>query len=341
MADKIEEDRQLLAILVADIVGYSKLMRLDERKTFANLRVLREAVIEPVIHTSGGSIEKWTGDGFIGSFPSTSDAVRAAARIQAGVIARLAPTIVLRIGINSGDVILTRDDVFGDTVNVAARLQSCAEPGGILVSRGVRDAVRDGPDLTFEAAGTPMFKNIVDPIETYRVRFDPAAFREVVVPSGSRGWRDGPPFVWAAGAGLAAIALVGVGYEGWTRNGAAGGGSDLEVATAKGGGTGSPRAVALTTAMGQPVRVARAWSVDPRDCAARRIGFQVMQEPRHGHFETGVNMVPIDKGKCRTAAALDVTYIPDSGFNGSDTSTFRLRDAGQINDQTVAIVVRP
>lgn len=341
MADRIEEDRQLLAILVADIVGYSKLMRSDERKTFASLRVLRETVIEPVIEASGGSIEKWTGDGFIGSFANTSDAVRAAARIQAGVSARLAPTIVLRIGINSGDVILTRDDVFGDTVNVAARLQGFAEPGGILVSRGVRDAVRDGPDLTFEAAGTPILKNIADPIETYRVRFDLAAFREINAPSGSRDWLDIPRVAWAVGAGLVAIVLTGVGYEGWMRSGVAGGAQDLEITTPKAGAAGLARAIALNTATDQPVRVARAWSVDPRDCAEHRIGFQVLLEPRHGHFETGINPVQINKGKCRTAAALDVTYIPDSGFNGSDTSTFRLRDGGQTTDQTVSIVVRP
>jgi len=159
---------------------------------------------------------KWTGDGFIGTFDSAVDAVRAAIEIQSGVAAAGASAaddrrIRFRIGLNTGDVITVPGDVYGDTVNVATRLQALAEPGGISISTGVRDAVRGKFDLEFENRGELNVKNIPDPVGTFNVIFDPIAWTT---------GRDEPPpeprarrnrNLFAAGAVLLVAAIVGAG----------------------------------------------------------------------------------------------------------------------------------
>jgi len=160
---------------------------------------------------------KWTGDGFIGTFDSAVDAVRAAIEIQSGVAAAGASAaddrrIRFRIGINTGDVITVPGDVYGDTVNVATRLQALAEPGGISISTGVRDAVRGKFDLEFENRGELNVKNIPDPVGTFNVIFDPIAWttgRDE--PAAGTSYPTQPQSL-RAGAVLLVAAVVGAGW---------------------------------------------------------------------------------------------------------------------------------
>jgi len=188
------EQRRLLAVLVADIVGYSRLMAENEADTFHRLKDFQSSLITPTTERNHGRVVKWTGDGFIGTFDSAVDAVRAAIEIQSGVAAAGASAeddrrIRFRIGINTGDVITVPGDVYGDTVNVAARLEALAEPGGICISTGVRDAVRGKFSLEFENRGELSVKNIPDPVGTFNVIFDPIAWtmgRDVPPPRAGR-----------------------------------------------------------------------------------------------------------------------------------------------------------
>jgi len=155
------EQRRLLAVLVADIVGYSRLMAQNESDTFYRVKDFQNSLITPTTQRNHGRVVKWTGDGFIGTFDSAVDAVRAAIEIQSGVAAAGASAaddrrIRFRIGINTGDVITVPGDVYGDTVNVAARLQALAEPGGISISTGVRDAVRASSTSSSKIAASSM-----------------------------------------------------------------------------------------------------------------------------------------------------------------------------------------
>ena len=170
-------ERKLAAILAADVAGYSRLMGLDEEGTLALLKAHRRALFDPKLKQHHGRIVKTTGDGLLVEFASVVDAVRAAAEIQRGMAERNAATpperrIEFRIGINLGDVIVDGKDIFGDGVNVAARLEALAEPGGICVSRGVRDPVRDKLGVIFEDMGEQTVKNIARPVHAYRVRFE-------------------------------------------------------------------------------------------------------------------------------------------------------------------------
>ncbi len=141
-------ERRLAAILSADVVGYSRLMGADEEGTLAALMAHRERLIDPAIAEHRGRIVKTTGDGILAEFASVVDAVRCAVEVQEGMAARTAGQpedrrIVFRIGVNLGDVIVDGDDIHGDGVNVAARLESLAGPGEICLSRPARDQVRD------------------------------------------------------------------------------------------------------------------------------------------------------------------------------------------------------
>src|SRR6516162_2555960 len=140
--------RRLAAILAADVVGYSRLMGADEEGTLERLKAHRRQLIDPKIAERHGRIVKTSGDGLLAEFPSVVDAVRCAAEVQRGMLDREPELsderrIRLRIGINLGDVIADGDDIFGDGVNVAARLEALAEPGGVCVSGTVRDHVGD------------------------------------------------------------------------------------------------------------------------------------------------------------------------------------------------------
>jgi adenylate cyclase len=169
--------RRLTAILAADVAGYSRLMGADEEGTHELLKAHLGELVNPKIGEHRGRVVKNTGDGFLAEFASVIDAVRCAAEVQRGMAERNAGTppekrIELRVGINLGDVIAEEHDIFGDGVNLAARLEALAEPGGICVSRVVRDQVRDRLDYTFEDSGEQQVKNIARAVEVYTLRAD-------------------------------------------------------------------------------------------------------------------------------------------------------------------------
>jgi adenylate cyclase len=167
--------RRLAAILAADVAGYSRLMGADEEGTHESLKAHLRELVDPQIKEHRGRAVKNTGDGFLAEFPSVVDAVRCAMEMQRGMAERnsaipLGNRIEFRIGINLGDVITEADDIFGDGVNIAARLEALAEPGGMCVSRVVRDQVRDKVDFVFEDMGEQQVKNIARPVRVYRIR---------------------------------------------------------------------------------------------------------------------------------------------------------------------------
>ncbi len=168
-------ERKLAAILAADVAGYSRLVGADEEGTLAHLKALRRDLVDPKIDEHRGRIVKTTGDGMLVQFASVVDALRCAVEIQRHMLERNTETpgekrIEFRMGINVGDIIIDGDDILGDGVNVAARLEGLSEPGGICVSLGVREHVGDKLDLTFEDAGEQQLKNIARPVRVYRVR---------------------------------------------------------------------------------------------------------------------------------------------------------------------------
>jgi class 3 adenylate cyclase/TolB-like protein len=172
--------RRLTTILAADVAGYSRLMGADEEGTHERLKAHLRELVNPKIEEHRGRIVKNTGDGLLAEFASVVDAVRCAAEIQRGMIDRELGLsnerrIRFRIGVNLGDVIAEEHDIFGDGVNVAARLEALAEPGGICVSRVVRDQVRDKLDFVFEDRGEQSVKNIARPVRVYAWRLGGAA----------------------------------------------------------------------------------------------------------------------------------------------------------------------
>jgi adenylate cyclase len=176
MAEK-RAQRRLAAILAADVVGYSRLMRADEAGTLAQLNAIRTELLDPKIAEYGGRIVKTTGDGILIEFPSAVDAVQYADNVQQVMAQRNASVPVdlrmeLRMGINVGDVIVEDNDLFGDGVNVAARLEGLAAPGGIYVSGNVYEQVRHKVDLAFEDMGEQSVKNIDEPVRVYRIGVD-------------------------------------------------------------------------------------------------------------------------------------------------------------------------
>jgi adenylate cyclase len=167
--------RRLAAILAADVAGYSRLMGADEEGTHERLRVHLRQLVEPKIEEHRGRVVKNTGDGMLAEFASVVDAVRCAAEVQREMIEREPEVpderrIQFRIGINLGDVIAEDGDIFGDGVNVAARLEALAEPGGICISRTVRDHIRDKLPYRFEDLGEQSVKNIARPVRVYALR---------------------------------------------------------------------------------------------------------------------------------------------------------------------------
>jgi adenylate cyclase len=174
-------ERRLAAVVAADVVGYSRLMEADETGTLARLKTHRIELIDPAIAKNRGRIIKTTGDGMLLEFHSVADAVLCAVEIQRRMSRRntdVSPArwIQFRIGINLGDVIAEENDIFGDGVNVAARLEALAEPGGVYVSGAVRDQVGDRLDeIAFEDLGDQSVKNIARPIRVFRVRLQPDA----------------------------------------------------------------------------------------------------------------------------------------------------------------------
>jgi class 3 adenylate cyclase len=171
----MSQTRRLAAILAADVAGYSRLMGTDEEGTLERLKALRRELLDPRIAEHRGRIVKTTGDGLLVEFASVVDAVRCAVAVQqamperdTGVAAE--GRIELRIGINLGDVIVEGDDLYGDGVNIAARIEALADAGGVFVSNTVHDQVRDRLPFVFEDLGEQQVKNIARPVWVYRVR---------------------------------------------------------------------------------------------------------------------------------------------------------------------------
>jgi adenylate cyclase len=167
-------ERRLAAILAVDVAGYSRLMGEDEEGTFAALRAVRQELGDPKIAEHRGRIVNTTGDGLLAEFASVVDAVRCAVEVQRKMIARNAAApaerrIEFRMGINLGDIIIEDGDIFGDGVNIAARLEALAELGGICLSAAAHEQVRDRLDLAFDDLGEQQVKNITRPVRTYRV----------------------------------------------------------------------------------------------------------------------------------------------------------------------------
>ncbi|MGE5268453.1 MAG: adenylate/guanylate cyclase domain-containing protein [Thiohalocapsa sp.] len=165
-------ERRLAAILAADVVGYSRLMGADEVGTLRRLRACRSEVIDPAIAARRGRIVKTTGDGLLVEFASAVDAVSCAIAAQQAMAARSAGEpderrLIFRIGINVGDIIIEAGDIFGDGVNVAARLEALAPPGGLCISRAVRDQVRDKLAVQFDDLGEQEVKNIARPVRAF------------------------------------------------------------------------------------------------------------------------------------------------------------------------------
>jgi len=187
MADK-RPKRRLAAILAADVVGYSALMEKDEEQTHARLKALRREVIDPAIEDHGGRLVKLTGDGALVEFASAVDAVRSAVAIQQSIAAReqdepAERRITFRIGVNLGDIIVEGDDVYGDGVNIASRLEGLAEPDGVVISGNVHDEVARRLQFGFDDMGELRVKNIDRPIRAWRLATDAAAGPEKEPPA--------------------------------------------------------------------------------------------------------------------------------------------------------------
>ena len=185
-------DRKLSAILAADVVGYSALMERDEAGTFERLRAGQKGLFEPEIARHRGQIFKLMGDGMLAEFGSVVDAVECAVSLQRGLAERNSAVpeeqrILVRIGINLGEVIVEGDDRYGEGVNVAARLQQLASPGGICVSKKVAKEVEKKVALGFEPMGEQKVKNIAEPVQAFRVLPEEQARRQRAVTSFARG----------------------------------------------------------------------------------------------------------------------------------------------------------
>jgi adenylate cyclase len=168
-------ERRLAAVLAADVAGYSRLMGRDEERTLAQLKTLRKTLVDPAIAAHRGRIVKTTGDGMLVEFASAVDAARCAIEIQREMSHRTAGVppehrIEFRFGIHVGDIIIDDDDIFGDGVNIAARLEGIAEPGGVCISDDAYRQIRGKIDIAFENIGKQTLKNIAEPMEAWQIR---------------------------------------------------------------------------------------------------------------------------------------------------------------------------
>ena len=207
--------RRLAAIVAGDIAGYSRLMGHDEEGTHARVKRHRREIIEPAIAENHGRLVKYTGDGFLAMFDSPVEAVRCAIVIQQTVVGRNASLpreqwIVYRIGVHLGDVIVERDDIYGEGVNIAARLEGIAKPGELYVSGGVYEQIKNKLVCAYQALGDRQVKNITDPISVYRVLPDPYALMTA---------RKGRRTVVFVGLGILTLAALGsaLGFYIWIR----------------------------------------------------------------------------------------------------------------------------
>src|SRR6202049_4964132 len=172
-ADQVE--RRLAAVLAADVAGYSRLMGIDEEGTLARLKAAKKAFVDPAIASHRGRIVKTTGDGMLVEFASAVDAARCAVEVQRGMSRQNADVrqdlrIEFRIGIHVGDIIIDDNDIFGDGVNIAARLEGIAEPGGVCISDDAHRQIRGKIDITFDDIGEQTLKNIAEPMRVWHMR---------------------------------------------------------------------------------------------------------------------------------------------------------------------------
>jgi TolB-like protein/class 3 adenylate cyclase/Tfp pilus assembly protein PilF len=172
-------ERRLAAVLATDVAGYSRLMGRDEERTLAQLKAFRKTLLDPSIAEHRGRIVKTTGDGMLVEFASAVDAMKCAIEIQRGMAGRNTDVpqdvrIEFRIGIHVGDIIIDDNDIFGDGVNIAARLEGIAEPGGVCISDDAQRQIRGKVDIAFEDMGPQMLKNIAEPMRAWRMQIDPA-----------------------------------------------------------------------------------------------------------------------------------------------------------------------
>src|ERR1700731_609430 len=170
-------ERRLVAVLAADVAGYSRLMGADEEGTLARLKAIRKSLADPTIAAHRGRIVKTTGDGMLVEFASAVDAARGAAEVQRAMARQNANVpqdqrIEFRIGIHVGDIIFDDNDIFGDGVNIAARLEGIAEHGGVCMSDDAYRQVRGKVDFAFEDMGLQNLKNIVEPMRAWRLRMN-------------------------------------------------------------------------------------------------------------------------------------------------------------------------
>jgi class 3 adenylate cyclase len=360
------DERRLLAVMIADVVGYSRLMGANEAETYTQIRNLQRSVFQPATATYRGAIVKWTGDGFIATFPNAVDAVRAAAEIQARLSASdndSGDRIEVRIGVNLGDVILVSDDVYGDAVNIAARLQALAEPGGIVVSRSVMDSVKSGYGFSFESTGLQSVKNIAEPIDTHRVTFDIAGpWRSTADAAKIPTARPRSTWLIFAGvAGLITIALAAgffitrpetsppgdkdsknAGTRSWTPAAAAI--PDTDKAQENATDTGSSSA-SFTTSPQKEVRIGRSWQLDPKTCESRNVPELVITHaPVGGHLETR----PVEFALRRSGSActghfvkgVDVVYVPNGTFAGLEKVSYRVMIGNRTLEREISITVK-
>src|SRR6516164_8471549 len=188
--DEMTVTRRLAAVLAADVAGYSRLIGADEHRTLQAFKSILAELVDPAIAAHNGRLVETTGDGLLVEFASAVSALRCATEMQAGMVERNSTVpddrrLEFRIGINVGDVVVEDGDIFGDGVNVAARLEALAEPGGICISARVQEDAAGKLDLSFEDLGEQALKNIARPVRVYRVR-DPAAPAEEAVPAAAQ-----------------------------------------------------------------------------------------------------------------------------------------------------------
>ena len=212
--------RRLAAILCADIVGYSRLMNADEEGTHARIKRQRREIIEPTVAEHYGRIVKNTGDGFLAVFDSPLEAVRCAIVIQQSMVGRNTSLprqqwVQYRIGVNLGDVIVEPEDVYGDGVNIASRLETIAEPGSVNISGGVYEQIKNKLVCGYQSLGDEKLKNITDPVRIYRVLPDPASVSKASQASGSaplrRSYRSQS---WPRSAGMDGSVAIELGASG-------------------------------------------------------------------------------------------------------------------------------
>lgn len=206
--------RRLAAIFAVDVVGFSRLMGLDEEGTLARLKALRAEVVDPAIAAHHGRIFKTTGDGLLAEFPSVVAAVKCAAEVQIAMGSRGsgdAPErrIVFRVGINLGDIIVEDDDIYGDGVNIAARIESICQPCGVAISASAYEQVRDKVDFRFVDCGEHEVKNIARPVRVYGLDLSASGVAAVGARDPTKAKRH--PWTWGLAA-VAAATVIGVGW---------------------------------------------------------------------------------------------------------------------------------